>query len=327
MNLPVSAEKPLLLRAPAIHRPSVVILTSFEPKMKAKQELESGLKLLLEQAGQRLMAIHSSDEAMPVIRRLQFLVRKLDYSTHRRAVAVFVSADVEKVCYLDMEVETRVFIDENISVSDLAGYRRPNRDFLVLAIDSRQSRMYLSQGGGLRLIKSNAPQTGTTEHKFLYQMDHGLDAVLKLYPLPVFVVGPETVAAHFNSITRNNSSIASYLHGSVDEAAARELLEYVKPELADFGQIGERVVAQQVEEAAVRGRLVQGIQAVARAAGSRNGRLLVIENEDSPRESRFYKNGLIDEIAEKVLISGGEIEVVKNGVLKDYEHIVLLLRN
>lgn len=326
MNLPISAEKPLLLQAPVCHGPSVVILSSFEPKMIPKHDLELGLKRLADQAEQRLMAAHSGVDAMPVIRILRQTMLKLDYSTHRRAVAIFVSTQVEKICYLDMEVETRVFIDEDIRMRDLSGFRRQREDFLVLYVDDRESRMYLGEDGHLRLIKSNAPQTELTVNQFLHQMDEGLTAVLRLYSLPVFVVGPALSVSHFKAITGNARNIAGYVQKNVLGVTAWELLEFLKSELADFAKVRERIVLQRIGDAAEHGKLVQGLEAVRKAAGGRNGKLLVIGDGGSEEHKGFYKNGVIDEIAEKVLACGGEVEVMDGEGLEKYENLVLLFQ-
>ncbi|MBS1660802.1 MAG: hypothetical protein JST68_07100 [Bacteroidetes bacterium] len=326
MKLPISTEKRLLAEASASRMPSVVITSAFEPKMKPKHELEGKLKRLLEQAEQQLMALHSSGDAMPVIQRLRQVMRKVDFSTHRRAIGIFVSPEVEKIYYLNMEVDTRVLVDENVRVRDLARFRRAPREFLVLVLDARQSRMYLGQEDHLRLIKCNAPQDDLSVNQFLYQMDHGLGAVLKLYPLPVFVIAPDSIAEHFSGITHNGRSIAGYVRKKAGEAPACTLLEYLAGELSDYDRVRERIVLQWLGEAAERGMLAQGLQAVARSAGSRNSRLLVVENGDEGDAPGFYKDGILDEIAEKVLAGGGEVESLGNGALERYGRVALILQ-
>ncbi|MBS1660804.1 MAG: hypothetical protein JST68_07110, partial [Bacteroidetes bacterium] len=64
-----------------------------------------------------------------------------------------------------------------------------------------------------------------------------------------------------------------------------------------------------------------GIEQVEAATEVKNCRLLVFE-KDEPKG--FYKESRIDEIAEKVLGSGGEIKAVERGVLENYHHIALV---
>jgi hypothetical protein len=155
-------------------------------------------------------------------------------------------------------------------------------------------------------------------------MDLGLGAVLKVYPLPVFIVGPAPVTDLFRKITRHTEHIAGYLQKDNIDRTECQLQEWLKPQFSAWISLRQRMVQQQMETALQAGRLICGIENVSRAAGSRNSILLVIPADQSPGPRSFCKDGKIDEIAEKVLANGGDVETVDSSLLDGYNDIVII---
>jgi hypothetical protein len=75
----------------------------------------------------------------------------------------------------------------------------------------------------------------------------------------------------------------------------------------------------QLDKACHAGKLSRGIKEVWNTATHRRGILLVVE-EDYPVVSKE----VIEDIMEKVLKGGGDVEFVEAGILDAYQHIALI---
>ena len=91
MITPTLAKDNLLIQAPAVLEPSVALVFPFDPKMTPKADLELTIKRLLGTVEKELLSRHAADKALPVIKRLQQAIRGLNYSTHKRGVAIWAS--------------------------------------------------------------------------------------------------------------------------------------------------------------------------------------------------------------------------------------------
>lgn len=298
-------------------------------------------------AEQRLLMAHPAEEAIPVLRKLQQLARTLNTSTHKVGVALFVSEEVSKAIYLSSEPEEKVIVDEPFLVRDIADYRAESRDFLVLLLSSKESKMYLRDRNGFKLIKSNTPQnvyaylnevperSGNFSdpesrrevmlNKFLHYMDMGLGAVLKVYPLPVFVIATERVAGHFGQVTHNSPRIAGYIHKDgidMDESSLGALLE---PQLAEWGAMRVQLLLRQMEAAALAGRLACGVHEARKAAGCRNTRVIIVGRGGYEKDhADFYSGDEIDGLVEKALESGGDVEKLDRELLRPYGPVAVI---
>lgn len=332
--------------------PSVSMVLPFEPKMTAKTEWEPVLKAALRKAEKELLTLYSSDRAMPLITKLQALLNNLNTATHKKSIAVFVSPVVEKVMYMDVPMEEKIVIGAPFRARDLVNCRKKGIEYLVLLLSAQQSKMFRSDGSGLRLIKSNAPQhvfaylnevpervanfsdpSGRREtmlDKFLHQMDTGLSLILKAYPLPVFVLGDSRVVGHFAKMTHNGKHIAAYIHKHCLEAGELQLLEYLQPYVTDWQEVSRQDALRQVEKAHDAGKLAIGLDDVGKMAKYKSSRLLVVEEDimdaaPHPSGPNFFIAGKVDTIIQQVLENGGDVQWVDKDRLKDYGHIALVL--
>ncbi len=342
------------------HFPTVTVVLPFEPKMTSKAELECRQKAALTKVEKELMANYPSDQALPVTKKLQQLCKSLNYATHKQSVALFVSPDTEKIVYLNIPVEEKVVVDAPFHMRDLVNCKQETIEYLVFLLSARQSKTYLGNASGLRLIKSNGPDNvyaylnevperaanfsdpstrrETMLDKFLLHMDEGLSAMLKAYPRPVFVLGDSRVTGHFAKITRHEKNIAAYIHKNCQDSSEEELRQSLQPYLADWQEIRQQNAVRQVEEALNTGKGACGIKDVNKTAKYRNNRLLVLEHgftTDVPGElpaignkknvpSAFYIGDPVDSIIQQVLENGGDVEWVDKDRLKDYGHIALI---
>src|SRR5215813_2482294 len=123
--------------------PAISIIQPFEPMMSMKSELELRLKLAVKQVESQLMENYPVDKVLPVLVKLNWIIHNLNYNTHKKSVAIFVSPLIERVYYLDIRVEERIVLDESFEIRDLVYSKKQNTDYLVLILSAGKSKMFL----------------------------------------------------------------------------------------------------------------------------------------------------------------------------------------
>lgn len=344
--------------------PTVSIILPFEPKMSLKSEVNYKMKVAVGKVEKELTLNYPADEALPVIEKLHRLLRNLNYNTHKKSVAIFVSPEIEKVFYLDVPVEEKIVVDEKFEIRDLVYNKKQNIQYLVMLLSAEASKTYLANCSKFQLIKTNVRGTSVhayerdmpqkvgnfsdpAAHKeitldnFLHHMDEGLTLLLKAYPLPVFVLGTEKVLGHFHKNSRNTKHIIRYVHGNFDDASESEIRTAMQPHIADWKKIKQQETLQKMLYAANEKRLVCGMEEVWRNVQRKNGQLLLVEKDflfptrpglpgsslikEEPNSSRpFYIKDAVDVIIEKILETGGEVEFLDRDMLKSQGHIALI---
>lgn len=341
--------------------PAVSIIQAFEPMMTPKKQLEQQLKVALHTVESRLRADYPEDKALAVIQKLKNTIQNLNYTTHKKSVAIFVSPLVEKVFYLEVPVEEKIIIDESFEIRDLVYSKKQNIQYLVMLLSETKSEMYLGNCSKFLLIKSNknieavlddSPErvanfSDMDRHneilldKFLRHMDEDLSIVLKAYNLPVFVLGSEKVSAHFRKITKHGEHLIKFIHGNYQEANEGEIRKVMQPYIRNWRDIKQQELLQHLEGAMSGHKLAVGIEEVWAKAMHKNSRLLVVEKDfiypathgsnpdiiykaDLNASNTLYIKDAVDDVIEKVIDNGGDIEFVENDVLKEYNRIALV---
>jgi hypothetical protein len=340
----IAATKGRILREAGAIAPSITLVMPFEPTMRTRGELEITLKRLLATAEKELLTRFEAADAVPVIRSAQELVKTLNYSTHRKSLAIHVAPAEQKVCYMNLPVEEGVLTGRPFHMREIMQFKRLEKSYLLLLLSAKKSKMYWAGGDQYRLIKSNVPQSmfayindvpervanfSDPEHrrefilnKFLHHMDEGLAGVLAMYPLPVFVMGAERVVGHFSKITRHTRFIAGYIYKDWADSKISDLRNYLSPALTDWQKVRRDLLQHQLEEALSAGKLVTGLHEVRKSAGCRNSRLLILEENKAGKEGEIETG--IDLIVQKVLENGGDIEEAEPGMLEKFGRIALI---
>ncbi|MFI5129151.1 MAG: hypothetical protein ACHQFX_04140 [Chitinophagales bacterium] len=348
----------------AIHyRPSVSIIMPFEPKMNARTALAWHLKLAVDTVNREIRKNYQDDLAELVIRKLKGITQNLNFSTFKRSVAIYVSPVFEKVLYLDIPVEEKIIIDESFEIRDLVFAKKEIHEYLVLILSGKESKVYIGNSTSFIKIKSNVPDHvaayendiaeatanfSDPSHKkevllkkFLQQTDHGLSYLLQSFQLPVFVLGTHKVLGYFKALTRNEKSISGYIPGNYEEASQTELRDVMNPYVNDWKKVKMGDLHHQMEKAANAGKLAAGVKDVWKLATQNRGRLLIVEKNftaagehgntesairlpEEPNNKYSYIKDTVDDIIEKILEHGGDVEFVDDGMLRDYGHIVLI---
>ena len=346
------------------YMPCVSIIMPFEPKMALKIELEHKLKLALGKVDSELMASYTEEKALAVLRRLREVVKNLDYKTHKKSIAIFVSPLLEKVFYLDIPVDEKIIVDDSFEIRDLVYSKKEMHKYLVLVLSGKRTRIYLGNTTTFVRIVSNVPDhiaaykndipekvsnfADPSERKevmldkFLRHTDNGLTILLKSYPLPLFVMGTDRVIGHFKKITRNINHILGYINGNYEDTSEEELRKALQPQISDWKKVKKEDLLQKLDAAASAKKMVAGIENVWREAMHKRGRLLVVEknfiypaqhsseediiySKDHLTGNDFYIKDAVDDVIEKILENGGDVEFVDENVLKEYGRIALIL--
>jgi hypothetical protein len=346
------------------YRPAVSIIIPFEPKMNLKEELKHSLKCARDKAELILKKDYNTELGMVVIGKLDKLLKGLNFDSLKKSIAVYVSPVFEKVLYLDIAVEEKIIVDESFEIRDLVYSKKQNNKFLLLVLSASQSKLFLGNNGTLiRLLTANpgsiqeihnnppgrvanfsdmSEHKEVLMHKFLKYADDGIDPILNAYHLPLFVLAPGRVAGHFDKITRHKKIILEYIHGNYDDADVNELTTVLQPFICNWKQVKQKELLQQLEEAAGNKRLATGIKEVWADAVNKKGQLLVVERNymypaEKTTEEKIeplkpdaaYKpfsciHDAVDDIIEKVLDSGGDVEFTDEGQLSQYRKIALI---
>jgi hypothetical protein len=328
----------------------VGIVMPYNPKMTPQGECESRAKGLLARVESELMSRYAADIAIPVIRRVQQAIKSLNGNTHKSSVAIFVRVGDIQILYMEIAVEETLIIDRPFAVKDILDSRVDEREFLVLALSSRNSRVYLSTGEDFRVIKSNTPETvyaylnevptptanfcdpanrrEVMLDKFLRHIDEGLDSILAAWPRPVFVIGDPRVVGHFKRLTRHGKNIVDYIHQDPAERNTAHWRKCLGPYLAEWEKVREAHALHLVEKAADAGNLFAGIEEVGRQARCHNSRLLVVEKgftgNAASASADFRLTDQVDQVIWHVLSNGGNVERVEKDSLEHFGRIVLV---
>lgn len=345
------------------YRPAISIILPFEPKMSLKTELTHSLKIAADKVERELKDNYPSEIINLVMQKLRMLIANLNFNTHKKSIAIYVSPVFEKVLYLDIAVEEKIIVDESFEIRDLVLSKKQSHQYLVMVLNGKKSCMFLGNSktfvkiiadtsGSVYAYVNDAPEKVSNfsdsasrreiiMEKFLRHIDNSLGIVLNAYRLPLFVIGPERIVGHFKNLTKHGSAVIEYIHGSYEDATAEELAAILQPYTAKWKEVKQKELLNQLEDAAGKKQLASGISNVWREAMNNKGRLLVVEKDymyaaqhggsktviympSKPYSKFSHIKDAVDDVIEKVLEQGGDVEFVDRDVLKDYHHIALI---
>ena len=62
---------------------------------------------------------YPADVEIMMMKKLRTIIKNLNFNTHKKSIAIFLSPVFEKVLYLDISVEEKIIIDESFEIRDL----------------------------------------------------------------------------------------------------------------------------------------------------------------------------------------------------------------
>jgi hypothetical protein len=339
---------------PVYRFPAVSIFLPFDPKMGMKSKLTFSLAKATDKAISELRNKYPGEMSTLVIQKLKAIVKNLNFSTHKKSVAIFVSPVFEKIYYLNMDVEEKVIVNESLQIRDLVYSKKQMLPFHILLLKEKESRIFLNASSSFvrimpgNVIPENASQLVSPDiaikemmKTFLHRVEDSLDIILKYNRQPVFVMGSENLINQFKNTTNHREAIIEYVQGDYEEFSVEYLKKILHLCIVDWQKIKEKYLLGQLKEALNKNMLVTGMADVWREVMNRRGQILLIEKrylyDTVPKEKDMLNDEMpvsynkfsciknqVDELIEKVLENGGNVELVNDGFLQGYAQIALI---
>ncbi|HEY0678492.1 MAG TPA: hypothetical protein VGD17_09405 [Chitinophagaceae bacterium] len=335
--------------------PDITIILPFEPKISPKGEIDKRIEHMEFRVASELSRNFSREEAFPMLSRLRKIINTLNYSTYKKSVAIFLSPVAEKVCYMNIDVNEQIIVGEPFNMLQLIKDKKETQNCMLLVLSAgmmkifeanaiRLNRVMLKISENAETYKNDIPgrvanfsdpseRKEVMLDKFLHHADQALHTMLNSIPLPVFVMATDKTAGHFRKITSNSKHIVDYIHGNFDDATEYVLLEALRPQIAVWEKVKQSHLLNRIDTAMSAGRLSTGIRAVRKDAAANKGQLLVVEKNytypvrvmpGNGETLPYFITDAIDTIIANVLESGGDVELVDEGVLEHYKRIALV---
>lgn len=327
---------------PLYRFPSVSMFMPFDPKMEKKNKLMFSLSKATDKVVGELRDKYPGEMSVLVIQKLKAIIKNLDFNTHKKSVAIFVSPVFEKVYHLNIDLEEKIIVNESLQIRDIIYSKKQSPQFHILLLSETGGRIYLNDANSSLWILPDKIATGEAQNEnFLSQVEHSLDIIFRYDRLPVFVMGNENLVHQFGSITKHTGLVLEYVHGNFEKFSLDDLKKLLKPHITDWQKIKQTILLHQLREAADKNKIVFGLKEVRSALINRRTRLLLVEkgylyntypeddNVQDDKVARRYNKFSnvkipIDEIIEKILENGGDVELISDGFLKEYNQMALI---
>lgn len=339
-------------------QPCVSVIMPFNPKMGSKTEIMHSLKIATDKVKHELYKNYKGEIADNVLKKMDDVIRHLDFRTHRKSIAIYISPLIQKVYYLNITVTEKIVVDSSFEIRDLVLNRKDNHEILIVVISAKKEKIFAGNDITIKQIVSNSsahvkrdlpePVANFSDFKkvketrlknFLRYIDNRLLSILKVYPLPVFIMATEKTLGYFKQITKHNQYITGYAHGNFEDASEHELLKALEPQLQNWSLVKQKNAVNKLSVAQNDFKLASGMQDVWKHANRKHGQLLVVEKDfncpafvgengetvfcnDAQDDATIGTKDAVNDVIEKVLASGGDVEFVDE--LKDYNHIALI---
>lgn len=327
--------------------PSVSIFLPFNPKMKSKASITATLHKAVDEVEEKLFDDFSFEMALVVVHKLKAILKDLNFSSHKRSLAIFVSPIFEKVFYLNTELEEKVLVGTSFHIRDLVKSKKELQEYLVLKMSDKECRIYANQSGEMETIFLFQLDNGwsaseITAQNFLQRIDNTVHFILESHRLPFFVLANKSLINHFRGITKHVSSIIEFISTENEDTTADDIKNILVPYLRDWQKIKQKLIASQLGDATKNCSLSAGMSNVFRMAEKRNSRILLVEegygypsenrnNEEiifkatQPYSRYSYVKDAVDEVIEKILDRDGDVEFVNKRMIEKHDHIALLV--
>jgi len=322
--------------------------------MCGKYKLAQRLRGAEEIAREKLLEQYSAFVADFMLKKIKALVDSIDYSTYKKSIALYISADIGKVSYLDIEVEEKVIVKQSFEIKDVISNKQRVKEYLLLTIGNNKANLFLCADDHLKVLVTNtSDHTGDVssfinpqdnemrKKKFIHHIDDVLNIILNAYPLPLFVAGIKDSMNYFIQLSKNSDHIVEYITGDYEKANKEQLKDLLSPYLKNWKNIKEKYLLLQLAKASNAGKCAKGIIDVYKVASQRKGKLLIIERdylsvaskgesvqlgtvENSTFENSNSLKNTVDDVIEIILENGGDVEFVSNGLLENFMHIALI---
>lgn len=362
MKIAVDPELREIIEVPH-YRPALSIILPVDPDISLKEELAHTLKTTADKAELALKELYPKEQCELVSQKLQALIGELEIPVKKKGLALFVSPLFTKVYYLDGAVTEKLIIDESFEIRDLLYNAKQEIQFIVVMLSGNGSKVFLGDRTTLKPLSSNIPETvsayatdapervsnfsDVTEYKqnildkFFHHVDEALAKLMQEYRLPVLLIGAEKTLGQFKKMSKLNGKVMAYVEGNYEKLTTTALNDVIQPFINDWLINQQNELLKRLDDAAGQRRLTTGVQQVWQQVHKGKGKLLVVEKSYrfaaqhgpetgiiepaiEPYDHFAYIRDAVDDIIEKIILSGGEVEFIEDGALEQYDHIALI---
>jgi hypothetical protein len=336
--------------------PCVTIILPFEPKMFKRSHLERRLQKLVALTEKHLLKNYPGNTTELLLNKLNALRTELEFSTYKKSIVLNVSPDVQKIFYLDINVDEKIIIGDAFDTRDIVLNKHCNEEYLLLLMGTDKAKLFHVRGVKHSLLinnkrehirnekmASNIPE-GSNDlltRKFIRHVDDGLSIILKAYPVPLVLACTEEAANNFRHFSKLNEQIIKFIPGNYEEGNASQIKQLMEVCERDWRKVKEGHLLLQVGRAFSHNKCSIGIKEVFKMASQKRGIKLIVEKtysfpaftnenkevsglDDPIPENSIYIDDAVNEVIEKVLSNSGDVEFVSDGVLDGYFHIALI---
>lgn len=348
----------------AVHyRPALSIILPLDPHISLQTEINSKLKIATDQAERELYENYPREQCELILKKLRQLTADLKIPVKKKGMAIYISALFQKIYFLDHPVEEKIILDESFEIRDLLYNAKQHVKFILLILSGLECKVFLADLTALTSLKSNIPDSVYSSvnevpervgnfsdmverkqivvDKFLHHIDEELSNLINELHLPVLVLGAERVIGQFRKMSKNTTSVIDYVEGNYETASLAELNELIEPYINAWKIRKQTELKAQMENEAGRHLLSTGIRQVWNDAHNGKGRLLIVEKNyryaalHGPEPSIIEEavepfdhvasiKDAVDDVMEKVLLNGGDVEFTEDGALEQFDHIALV---
>ncbi len=339
--------------------PNVSILLTTHKTSPDNSQDAMVLKKLSKEAERRLREEFNKRDIKQLLEKLNKTVSSIDVRQNLDGLAIFVNKSFERVVRLPFPVRERIIIDDSFATRDLIRAMNRGVNYYILSVSAGFVRLFeayrdkfseITEGGfpyanpfsrGTNLEESTSWKEARLR-EFFHMVDKSFLQIHHQHRMPIVIAGVERNISLYKEVTTFSDKIILTLEGNYDNTSAHELALLIWPEVKKKMAEKRRQVLKKLDEAIGRKRLVTGIEEVWKLASEGRGELLVVE-EDYQQAARVSTNGntitlvnsrgipgttedLVDDIAEKVVSTGGRVVFAENGSLNRYNQIALVLK-
>lgn len=246
--------------------PNISVVLPFDKQQYVKSEWEQRLRSVTLKAEALLAGRFSDDRIRPVVEKLKTVIRRLNFCSPSRGVAIFVSPATESAWYVDFRVEENIAVNGNFRIRDILDHRRRTLSYLLLALGEEASKLYYFNSSSLTCLRTietdirscqvdppARPATDTRDriealqYIFCHKIDYELSLLLQEYALPVVVTGKTHMLGRFGRWTKNGKYVASYIPGEPENMKETELLKLIGPPRINWQRVWLNGILRQLE--------------------------------------------------------------------------------
>ncbi len=308
--------------------PCMCLAIPFQPSMWDEKSIHAVWKNGMELAKEKLKVLNNAGYSDAILARLEVLLPRLNYNTHRKSLAIILTPAEEKLLYLSFPVQPAVFLNNAVSLLDLAANMQQEAAFYYLILHEKSASLY--NYNNKQLCKVYEQRNETCPEILFKNAASTVELMNCNYENPVFVNGSPTMVERFYNSSAYSKEFFTLLYHTTPFSV--EIIPSLVKEIAtrwNYWQL--KFIKAKILLARQTGRLVSHFDAVLKALRKCTDGVLLVDEQLKCRlqtpgmESNNFPlaNDFMQQV-ENFLVRGNRIEIAASGSLKEMGGIVLL---